>query len=278
MSRARRRVGVGRRHPAPPGDAGKAPVYTPLYNWTGFYVGINGGGGWGRSEFTGAVPRPAARSTPRAVSSAAPSATTGRWARSCSALKATSTGAASRAAPVCAGTSCETRNDWLGTARGRLGYAFDRFMPYVTGGAAFGNIKTNVAGVGSADEYARRLDRRRRRRIRPRRAVDHQGRISLRRSRRWRVGAWLDRELPHQHRARRLELPLLIAVHCVKAKSPGACSGAFSFAVASGRDFGRRESRHLRGERVEPGDELRMVLAPARRQSAGRDSRARRRA
>ena len=36
--------------------------------------------------------------------------------------------------------------------RGRVGYAFDRFMPYVTGGAAFGNIKSTVAGVGSSDE------------------------------------------------------------------------------------------------------------------------------
>ena len=34
----------------------KAPVYKAppivLYNWTGFYVGINGGGGWGRSDHT----------------------------------------------------------------------------------------------------------------------------------------------------------------------------------------------------------------------------------
>ena len=28
----------------------KAPLYAPIYNWTGFYVGINGGGGWGRSD------------------------------------------------------------------------------------------------------------------------------------------------------------------------------------------------------------------------------------
>src|ERR1035438_10220501 len=35
----------------------KAPVYkAPLavaYNWTGFYVGINGGGGWGTSNWDG---------------------------------------------------------------------------------------------------------------------------------------------------------------------------------------------------------------------------------
>src|SRR5438067_3600060 len=29
----------------------KAPAYAPLYNWSGFYLGINGGGGWGRSTW-----------------------------------------------------------------------------------------------------------------------------------------------------------------------------------------------------------------------------------
>ncbi len=46
--------------------------------------------------------------------------------------------------------NCETRNDWLGTARGRLGYAFDRFLPFVTGGAAFGDIKNTISTVGSS--------------------------------------------------------------------------------------------------------------------------------
>ena len=49
-------------------------------------------------------------------------------------------------------TSCETRNDWLGTARGRIGYAFDRWMPYVTGGLAFGNVKASPAGFGGDNE------------------------------------------------------------------------------------------------------------------------------
>jgi outer membrane immunogenic protein len=31
----------------------KAPIYTaPGFNWTGFYVGINGGGAFGRSDWT----------------------------------------------------------------------------------------------------------------------------------------------------------------------------------------------------------------------------------
>ena len=27
------------------------PAYNSIYTWTGFYVGINGGGGWGRSQW-----------------------------------------------------------------------------------------------------------------------------------------------------------------------------------------------------------------------------------
>jgi len=38
-------------------------------------------------------------------------------------------------------------NSWLATVRGRLGYAADRFMPFVTGGAAFGDIRASSPGL-----------------------------------------------------------------------------------------------------------------------------------
>jgi outer membrane immunogenic protein len=41
---------------------------------------------------------------------------------------------------------CETRNHWLSTVRGRVGYAFDRFLPYLTAGLAVGDIAANVPG------------------------------------------------------------------------------------------------------------------------------------
>jgi outer membrane immunogenic protein len=58
----------------------------------------------------------------------------------------------STSSDACAGTSCETRNNWLGTGRARIGYAFDRFLPYVTGGVAFGDVKASVAGFGSTTD------------------------------------------------------------------------------------------------------------------------------
>jgi len=51
------------------------------------------------------------------------------------------------------GVSCETKNSWLATARGRIGYAgFDSFLPYITGGAAFGDIEATNSALSSASK------------------------------------------------------------------------------------------------------------------------------
>ncbi len=129
----------------------KAPAYTPPYSWTGAYVGINGGGGFGRSTWSS----PAGSTGGFDVTGAVVGGTIGyNWQMGRTVVGvegdmdwsnihgSTSTG-------PCVGLSCETRNDWLGTARGRVGYAFDRFMPFITGGLAVGNIKATPAGAGS---------------------------------------------------------------------------------------------------------------------------------
>jgi outer membrane immunogenic protein len=128
----------------------KAPVYvTPVYNWTGPYVGLYGGGGWGSSDFSAPLSTGSFD-----LSGGVFGGTLGynyQMGQMVLGLEGDFGWSNIRGSSACAGTSCETRNDWLGTARGRLGYAVDRFMPYVTGGAAFGNIKTSVPGIGDTD-------------------------------------------------------------------------------------------------------------------------------
>jgi outer membrane immunogenic protein len=51
--------------------------------------------------------------------------------------------------------SCETKSNWLGTARARAGYEFDRTLIYVTGGAAFGNVQSGLSPGASFDAATR---------------------------------------------------------------------------------------------------------------------------
>jgi outer membrane immunogenic protein len=135
-----------RRHAMPV----KAPAYAAPYNWTGFYLGINGGGGFGRSDFSA----PFTTGSFNTTGGLAGGTLGYNWqaGQMVFGLEGDIDWSDMRATATCGVTTCRTRNDWFGTARGRVGYAFDRFLPYFTGGAAFGNIKTNIAGIGSSDD------------------------------------------------------------------------------------------------------------------------------
>lgn len=127
----------------------KAPEYVaPLYNWTGAYVGINGGGGWGRSDTSAPLSSGGFNTSGGLVGG-----TVGyNWQNGPAVfgLEGDVDWSNIRGSAACAGLTCETKNSWLATARGRVGYAFDRFLPYVTGGLAVGDVKSNVAGFGSS--------------------------------------------------------------------------------------------------------------------------------
>jgi outer membrane immunogenic protein len=51
--------------------------------------------------------------------------------------------------------SCETSSSWLATFRGRVGFAMDRWLPYVTAGGAYGNVKATatlpILGLSSSE-------------------------------------------------------------------------------------------------------------------------------
>ena len=123
----------------------KAPLYNPVFSWTGFYLGLNGGGGWGHSSWdrTGEID----------LSGGFIGGTAGfNWQTGQMVLGIEGdvdwSGMSGTSAAFCS-AGCTTKNDWLGTVRGRVGYSFDRFLPYFTGGAAFGAVKGSVTGFGS---------------------------------------------------------------------------------------------------------------------------------
>jgi outer membrane immunogenic protein len=50
--------------------------------------------------------------------------------------------------PPCGDEGCSADIDWYGTGRARVGYAFENFLPYVTGGFAVGKVK-GTADIGA---------------------------------------------------------------------------------------------------------------------------------
>jgi hypothetical protein len=48
----------------------------------------------------------------------------------------------------------ETKDKWLATLRGRLGFAADRVLFYATGGGAFGDVLANTTSNWQSDNKA----------------------------------------------------------------------------------------------------------------------------
>jgi len=136
-------------------DLSLAPLYkappaptSPAYNWSGFYLGINGGGGWGDSHWQG--------DGRFGLSGGQAGGTAGyNWQLGQTVLGLEGDvdwsglqGSTSNA--LCPGGSCSTSSTWLSTVRGRAGYAFGSVMPYVTGGLAVGDIRATAPGFPGA--------------------------------------------------------------------------------------------------------------------------------
>jgi outer membrane immunogenic protein len=131
---------------APPPPA--YPIY-PIFSWSGFYVGVNGGGAFANSNWTDPI-----------------FGNTGNFDFS-GGLFGGTVGANYQIGPwvfgvegdwdwtnlsgttfvgSCAFVGCTTQSNWLGTVRGRVGWAWNRVLFYGTGGAAFANLDA-AAGV-----------------------------------------------------------------------------------------------------------------------------------
>jgi outer membrane immunogenic protein len=135
----------------------KAPLYTPapVFTWQGLYAGINGGYGWASSTLSGPggsndiTPSGALAGVQLGYNMQSGSLVYGlegdidySWLKKSADLVA-----------PCPG--CELRNHYLATLRGRLGYSFGQWMPYITGGAAIGDIQfyTPAGGAQAIDKF-----------------------------------------------------------------------------------------------------------------------------
>jgi len=126
-------------------DLGARPMYTkappaPLYNWTGAYLGINGGGGWG--DFGGLD-----------VSGGFVGGTLGyNWQQGMTVfgLETDIAWSGIDNSGTALGVPFSAGSDWFGTLRGRLGIAQDRTLWFVSGGLAYGNINVSTP-FGNAD-------------------------------------------------------------------------------------------------------------------------------
>ncbi len=141
----------------------KAPPVYPApqlpFNWGGFYFGINGGVAGGRSNWTDPAAGDAGGFRLRGGGAGGQFGYNwqgGPWVLGLESdidwmsLKGSS-GTVGGVCAVDGGASCSTQQNWLGTTRGRIGYAFDRWLPFVTAGAAYGDVQANQAS-GSSDK------------------------------------------------------------------------------------------------------------------------------
>jgi outer membrane immunogenic protein len=141
--------------PTPP------PRYAPLqsYDWSGFYVGINGGYGFGTTNWiNNALPFETGSFGTNgglAGGTLGLNYQAGQFVFGFEAdadwtmFKGTS--AVAYCSLITAGAVCQTEERWLATFRARVGYAFDRLLIFGTAGGATGNIWTGLVPPSTFD-------------------------------------------------------------------------------------------------------------------------------
>ena len=118
--------------------------------WTGFYVGINGGYLWGKSKWSGGAGT--FEVSPDGFIGGGTlgyNIQAGAWVFGLEGDIDYVDAKGTANAAICA--SCTFENTWLATLRGRVGYSFGQWLPYLTGGGAWGNAKVQSAGGSVSD-------------------------------------------------------------------------------------------------------------------------------
>lgn len=136
-----------------------APVIVePVFSWNGAYIGGQIGYGWGKSDFSGDIVT---------FDSVKPDGFLGGLYAGYNFDLGNSVilgidgditySDVSKGVDVYSGGvgvgSFENELRWSGAVRGRVGYAVDRFLPYIAGGVAFGSVKNrgDIDGIGFSE-------------------------------------------------------------------------------------------------------------------------------
>lgn len=139
------------------GTSAQAADYGQAYgahDWSGGYVGLQGGGAWGDTNHTnnfGVTSGDFDLDGGFGGWNSGWDWRRGNWVyglagdTSFGDIEGTLIGGA-------CGAGCTTEVDWISTYRGRLGYAMGNFLPYVTAGLALGSVEAAAIGTAFGDE------------------------------------------------------------------------------------------------------------------------------
>jgi outer membrane immunogenic protein len=139
--------------------AARASEPQRLYSWTGAYIGVTAGYGWGDSRYDDGMPPDRYVTVPFDIDGAVVGGTLGYNLQLRPGIVAGVEADLSYAdisgsfgpgwlsipgdAFNCA-TICSSEVNWFGTLRGRFGFATENLMVYATGGLAFGGVRSSV--------------------------------------------------------------------------------------------------------------------------------------
>ncbi len=117
----------------------------PVSSWNGFYVGVNAGYGWASTSVTGA-------SVSSDLNGFVGGGQLGYNFQLGSSfivgIEADFQGSNQSRSDTALGITVEQKLPWFATVRGRIGYVFNNFMLYGTGGVAWINYKLSASSLG----------------------------------------------------------------------------------------------------------------------------------
>jgi outer membrane immunogenic protein len=141
----------------------KGPVTSAAYDWSGFYIGINGGGAWSKTDqFDGVDANGTATPGARQNGSGGFAGGTMGYNYQIShivlGIEADADWANIRSqtmdGPCGIGVTCTVSDSFLATVRERVGYAANNWLFYVTGGAAFTQFKYRTFTTATGIDFA----------------------------------------------------------------------------------------------------------------------------